>query len=449
VTATDGSTTGRTVELLQALIRNGCVNDGTPSSGQEVRNADLLTAYLEDASRVELEHYEPSPGRRSVLATVEGTDPDAPTVLLLGHTDVVPVSPDEWREDPFGGELIDGEVWGRGAVDMLNLTSSMAVAVRLLAGSGRRPRGTLKFLGVADEEAGGVLGAEWITDHRWDDVACDYVLTESGGIPTPTASGTRLVFAAAEKGIGWRRLTVRGTPGHGSMPWGADNALVTAAEVVRRLQAYQPSAVVGELWEGWVRAMGLPDEQEQALLDPGRIRDAFEALDPRIARYCHAVTHTTFSPNVAHGGTKTNIIPDRVELDVDIRTLPGVTEEDVEVMVAEALGDLIDRVEIAPGPHQRPASASPVGTPMWDTLKRRAEAAHPGAEVLPWMIVGGTDAAFFRRRGVPSYGAGLFSARASLAEFQSRFHGHDERIDVDSLGLSTQLWLDVAADLLG
>jgi acetylornithine deacetylase/succinyl-diaminopimelate desuccinylase-like protein len=449
VTAPDGTTTARTVELLQALIRNGCVNDGTPSSGQEVRNADLLTSYLEDVPGVELEHYEPSPGRRSVLATVEGTDPDAPTVLLLGHTDVVPVSPDEWREDPFGGELIDGEVWGRGAVDMLNLTSSMAVAVRLLAGSGRRPRGTLKFLGVADEEAGGVLGAEWITDHRWDDVACDYVLTESGGIPTRTASGTRLVFAAAEKGIGWRRLTVRGTPGHGSMPWGADNALVTAAEVVRRLQAYQPSAVVGELWEGWVRAMGLPEEQEQALLDPGRIRDAFASLDPRIARYCHAVTHTTFSPNVVHGGTKTNIIPDRVQLDVDIRTLPGVTEEDVEAMVAEALGDLIDRVEIAPGPHQRPASASAVGTPMWETLKRRAEAAHPGAEVLPWMIVGGTDAAFFRRRGVPSYGAGLFSARASLAEFQSRFHGHDERIDVDSLGLSTQLWLDVAADLLG
>jgi acetylornithine deacetylase/succinyl-diaminopimelate desuccinylase-like protein len=448
VTEVDRSTTGRTVELLQALIRNGCVNDGTPASGEEVRNADLLTAYLEEAPGVELEHYEPLPGRRSVLATVEGSDPEAPTVLLLGHTDVVPVSPDEWREDPFGGDLIDGEVWGRGAVDMLNLTSSMAVAVRLLAESGRRPRGTLKYLGVADEEAGGVWGAGWIAEHHWDDVACDYVLTESGGIPTPTATGTRLVFAAAEKGIGWRRLTVRGTPGHGSMPWGSDNALVTAAEVIRRLQAYQPTAQVGELWAGWVRAMGLPEDQEAALLDPGRIRDAFEHLDPRIARYCHAVTHTTFSPNVAHGGTKTNVIPDRVELDVDIRTLPGVTEEDVELMLAEALGDLSERVEIAPGPHQRPASASPVGTPMWDTLKRRAEAAHPGAEVLPWMIVGGTDAAFFRRRGVPSYGAGLFSAKASLAEFQSRFHGHDERIDVDSLGLSTQLWLDVAADLL-
>jgi acetylornithine deacetylase/succinyl-diaminopimelate desuccinylase-like protein len=448
LTDVDAALTGRTVELLQTLIRNACVNDGTPASGEEVRNADLLTSYLEGVGGIELEHYEPLPGRRSVLATLEGTDPSAPTVLLLGHTDVVPVSPDDWREDPFGGEVIDGEVWGRGAVDMLNLTSSMAVAMRLLAESGRRPRGTLRFLGVADEEAGGVWGAGWIAEHHWDDVACDYVLTESGGIPTPTATGTRLVFAAAEKGIGWRRLTVRGTPGHGSMPWGADNALVTAAEVIRRLQAYSPRAEIGEMWTAWVRAMGLPAEQEAALLDPGRIRDALTTLDPRVARYCHAVTHTTFSPNVAHGGTKTNVIPDRVELDVDIRTLPGVTEEDVAAMLTEALGDLADRVDLAPGPHPRPASSSPVGTPMWDTLKRRAEAAHPGAEVLPWMIVGGTDAAFFRRRGVPSYGAGLFSSRATLPEFQSRFHGHDERIDTDSLGLSTQLWLDVAADLL-
>jgi acetylornithine deacetylase/succinyl-diaminopimelate desuccinylase-like protein len=448
VTDVDDAQTGRTVELLRTLIRNACVNDGTPSSGEEVRNADLLTTYLDGVGPIELEHYEPLPGRRSVLATLEGSDPTAPTVLLVGHTDVVPVSPDEWREDPFGGEVIDGEVWGRGAVDMLNLTSSMAVAVRLLAESGRRPRGTLKFLGVADEEAGGVWGADWITEHHWDDVACDYVLTESGGIPTDMATGTKLVFAAAEKGIGWRRLTVRGTPGHGSMPWGADNALVTTAEVIRRLQAYTPRAEISELWTGWVRAMGLPDEQEAALLDPGRVREALSTLDPRIARYCHAVTHNTFSPNVAHGGTKTNVIPDRVELDVDIRTLPGVTEADVEVMLAEALGDLVERVELSPGHHPRPASASAVGTPMWDTLRRRAEAAHPGAEVLPWMIVGGTDAAFFRRRGVPSYGAGLFSTRASLAEFQSRFHGHDERIDVDSLGLSTQLWLDVASDLL-
>jgi acetylornithine deacetylase/succinyl-diaminopimelate desuccinylase-like protein len=446
VSSPDPQLTGATVELLQALIRTACVDDGTPNSGQEVRNAELLAAYL-DVPGIELTHHEPIPGRRSVVATLEGSDPRAPTVGLLGHTDVVPVTADRWREDPFGGELIDGEVWGRGAVDMLNLTASMAVALRTLASHPRRPRSTVRFLGVADEEAGGVWGAGWLADHAWDEVACDYVLTESGGLPLVTPSGVKVVMGAAEKGIGWRRLVVHGTPGHGSVPYGADNALVTAAEVVRRLHAYTPRADLNAFWQAWVRALPVDAAMRRALLDPDRIEDALAALPPRLAGYSHAVTHTTFSPNVVHGGTKSNVIPDRVELELDIRTLPGVTDEDVEGMLREALGDLVDKVTVEDPPHSRPASASPVDTPMFDLLRRRAEAAHPGAEVLPWMIVGGTDAAFFRKRGVPSYGAGLFSAKASLPEYRARFHGDDERIDVESLGLSAQLWLDLADGL--
>ena len=125
-------------DLLQHLIRNACVNDGTRSSGGEARSADLLAGYF-DGSGVDIDRYEPAPGRASVVARIEGRDPDAPTLLLMGHTDVVPVTADRWRRDPFGGELVDGEVWGRGAIDMLNLTASMAVATRRLATSGFRP----------------------------------------------------------------------------------------------------------------------------------------------------------------------------------------------------------------------------------------------------------------------------------------------------------------------
>jgi len=445
MTDPDPRITGQTVELLQALIRNACVNDGTTASGQEVRSSDLLDDALDELPR---EHFEPLPGRRSVLATVEGRDPTAPSILLMGHTDVVPVSPDEWRHDPFGGELIDGEVWGRGAVDMLNLTASMAVAIRELHRRPEPPASTVRFLGVADEEAGGVWGAEWITEHAWDQVACDYVLTENGGIPFDTADGRKLVMATAEKGIGWRKVTVRGTPGHGSMPYGSDNALVTAAEVVRRLASYLPAARLDDRWRAWVRTLPVDDAMRTRLLDQDTIAQALADLDPQLARYCHAVTHTTFSPNVVHGGTKTNTIPDRVELEIDIRTVPGVDEDDVEAMIADALGpELMARVEVEPLTTKRPPSASPADTPMFDLLRRRAEAAHPGAEVLPWTIVGGTDAAFFRDRGVPAYGAGLFSSAVTLPDFAMRFHGHDERIDVASLGLSTQLWLDLADGL--
>lgn len=440
--------TAETTELLQVLIRNRCVNDGDVASGQEVRNCDVLTGVLE-GSGLDLQTYEPQPGRRSLLTTIEGTDPDAPTLLLMGHTDVVPVSEDEWQRDPFGGELVDGEVWGRGAIDMLNLTSSMAIAVRELARGGRRRRGTLKYLAVADEEASGTHGAEWLTDHHWDEVAADYVLTEFGGVPADLPAGRRLVIATSEKGLARRRVVARGTPGHGSMPWGADNSVLTAAEVVRRLQTAGLGVRITDAWRAFVASMGLPEELDELVLDPGRVREVFELLDPPTARYCHAATHTTFSPNVVHGGTKVNVIPDRVELDIDVRTLPGVADRDVDEMLAELLDDLGDRVEItAPFSGDREATESPTDTPLYDILSRRLEAAHPGAQAAPWMNVGATDAAFFRQRGAVAYGAGLFGPKTTLQEFSSRFHGHDERVDVDSLGLSTQLWLDVVDELL-
>ena len=136
------------VELLQHLIRNACVNDGDVASGHEERSATLLRDYFDDVP-IDVETYEPAPGRTSLVARIEGRRADAPTLLLMGHTDVVPVLPDHWRHDPFGGELIDGEVWGRGAVDMLNLTATMAVATKHLAKSGFRPDGTLIYLAVA------------------------------------------------------------------------------------------------------------------------------------------------------------------------------------------------------------------------------------------------------------------------------------------------------------
>src|SRR5579884_406728 len=194
--------TGEVVELLQQLIRNRCVNDGTAESGHEERSVETLQSYLGSAG-FETETYEPSPGRRSLVARIDGSDAGAPSLLLMGHTDVVPVSPEGWERDPFGGELVDGEVWGRGAVDMLNLTSSMAVAFRRLAESGFRPRGDLLYLAVADEEALGTHGAEWLTTREADSVRSRFVITESGGIPIPTPNGVTLPVIVGEKGAFW------------------------------------------------------------------------------------------------------------------------------------------------------------------------------------------------------------------------------------------------------
>ncbi len=442
--------TGQTVELLATMIRNRCVNDGTPESGQEVRSADTLTAFL-DGTGLDIERYEPTPGRVSIVTRIPGRDPKAPKLLLMGHTDVVPVNPDGWVNDPFGGEVIDGEIWGRGAVDMLNITSSMAVAFRRLATSGFRPAGDLIYFAVADEEAGSAHGAQWMADHHPESIRADYVLTENGGLHSGSPDAPAIGINIGEKGVAWRRLRLTGTPGHGSMPFRTDNALVKAAAVVQRLADYQPPPRFSELWAERVASLGVDDELQAALLDPNRIDEVLATMPNRgAASYLHACTHTTFSVNVVDGGPqmKTNVIPDTIELQVDVRTLPGEGADEVQAHLDAALGDLADTVAVEIIMND-PASISRTDNPLWESLQRAVGRPFPTARLTPQMIVGFTDARVFRQMGSVAYGAGLFSPELDNGEFSSRFHGHNERVDVESLRLSTELWLDVARDLLG
>ncbi len=443
--------TGATVELLQTLIRNECVNDGTAESGHETRNADVLQSYVEGPG-VSIERWEPTPGRASFVARLEGREPGAPSLCLMGHTDVVPVHAAGWRRDPFAGELVrndDGidEVWGRGAVDMLNLTASMAVAFRDLVDRGVRPRGDLIYFAVADEEAGSAHGARWVADHHPEAIRCDYLLTESGGLHDGTPDAPAIGVTVGEKGVAWRRLRVQGTPGHGSMPYRIDNALVKAAAVVQRLAEYRPAPRFHELWPARVETLPVPDELKAALLDPQRIDEALEALpSAAAAAHLHACTHTTFSPNLIDGGVmKANVIPDSITLDVDVRTLPGDGTDEVTAHLRAALGDLADHVEIEILLDD-PASISRTDTPLWDSLQRAVSVPFPGARLSPQFSVGFTDARVFRELGAISYGAGLFSPTVDAAEFGRRFHGHDERIDVESLGLTVELWQRVLSE---
>jgi acetylornithine deacetylase/succinyl-diaminopimelate desuccinylase-like protein len=438
--------TAEATDLVQDLIRNACVNDGTVESGGEARSVDLLRGYLEGTG-LDVERYEPQPGRASLLARIEGSDPQAPSVLLMGHTDVVPVNPEGWSRDPFGAELVDGFVWGRGAIDMLNETATMAVAFRRLADSGFKPKGTLSYLAVADEEALGTWGARHLVEHERDAVYADYVITESGGFQIPSEHGPRLPVMVDEKGTYWSKITVRGTPGHGSQPFRSDNALVTAAEVVRRIHEYRPETRIGETWRRFIEGMHYPPEFADQLLDADGLRELCQSLPLGLARMVYSSTHTTFAPTVMHGGTKTNVIPDKVELQVDIRTLPGQTETDVHTQLRDALGDLYDRVEIEG--NDDPSTASPTDTPLWDCLQRVSGKLVEGSALVPFVMVGGTDNRYFRRTGSVGYGFGLFSKRLGFEDYATMFHGNDERVDQDSLALCTQLWEAVAHDMLG
>jgi acetylornithine deacetylase/succinyl-diaminopimelate desuccinylase-like protein len=192
--------------------------------------------------------------------------------------------------------------------------------------------------------------------------------------------------------------------------------------------------------------MHYPPEFADSLLKADDLRVFCETLPLGMARVAYACTHTTFAPTVIHGGTKTNVIPDRVELQVDIRTLPGQTAAEVDALLADALGDLADRVEIES--NDDPSTASPTDTPLWDTLGRVSERLVEGSALVPFVMVGGTDNRFFRRAGSVGYGFGLFSRRLGFEDYATMFHGNDERVDIESLGLCTELWDAVARDLL-
>jgi acetylornithine deacetylase/succinyl-diaminopimelate desuccinylase-like protein len=436
------------VELVQHLIRNRCVNDGSAESGEEIRNATLLADFLHGAG-IDVERYEPAPGRVSLVARIEGTDPEAPSLCLLGHTDVVPVNEERWSHDPFGGELIDGYVWGRGAIDMFNLTGSMAVAFRNLATSGFKPKGTLIYAAVADEEAMGLYGAEHLTAHEADAVRCDYAITEAGGFPLPSPTGVRLPVLVEEKGPMWSRIKVLGTPAHGSMPYGTDNAIVTAGEVVRRLAAHRPPARIGDTWKAFVGALGFPEEMAGPLLQADGFDDVCAMLPPGLAKVAHACTHTTITPTMVTGGDKVNVIPDTVEISLDVRVLPGDDADAIRAQVADALGDLMPSVELTVGRDDTATSSSP-DTPLWDAMGRAASRFYPGATLVPMLMTGASDARWFRRNlDSVAYGFGIFSTKLGFDELATMGHGDDERVDVESLEMAVELWDALARDFLG
>jgi acetylornithine deacetylase/succinyl-diaminopimelate desuccinylase-like protein len=438
-----------TTELLQHLIRLECVNDGRPDSGDETRAAEVLRSVV-DLPGVDLQMFGPLANRQSLVARLPGTDPTAPTLLLLGHTDVVPAVLDDWRHDPFGGELIDGWVWGRGAIDMLCVTASMAVAFADLARRRVALPGTVVFAAVADEEAGGTAGAGWLLDNHRPHVMADYVLTECGGTPMHTPTGMKLPVLVAEKGAAWTRLVVHGRAAHGSTPLMGDNALVKASEIVRRLAAYRPLAHIHDAWRGYVAAMEFEPDLARVLLDPAAIADwAAHHPDRGFAADCHACTHITLSPNVLRAEGKTNTIPASVEMEVDIRTLPGQTNDDVLNLLHELIGDdLLPSVDIEFMHEEWHATASPIDSPLWRSIERVSAGVYPEARCVPAITPGGTDARFYRREGATSYGYGLFSRELSYDDYVAMFHAANERCDVHSLALMERLWGDIAVDLL-
>lgn len=439
---------GEIKELLRGMIRNKCVNP----PGNEMRSIRTLQEYFA-AHGVEAQVFESDEGRGNLYARIEGTDPEHPS-LMFGpcHVDVVPVEdPDTWTVDPWEGVEKDGFIWGRGAFDMLFIVACQAAVFAGLAQEGFRPRGDLVFLAVCDEETGGLFGAKWMLEEHPELVKTDFAVTEAGGFPI---APSRYILTVGEKGVNWKRLTFRGEEGHGSMPYGTPNAVLKMSQAALRLSRYKPPIETGFIGE-LARGLGL-NRLMRLFLENRYLVPLAIKLSARkemgMAKALHALTRMTISPNVARGGTKTNIIAGQATLDVDIRTLPGQDEGYVMHHLKRALGDLAPEVEITkpPGMPTSLGNASPSRSDFVDAMREAVrQCTTPDAELVPMLSTGASDMRFLREVGTQAYGFSLFDDRLKLSELTALAHGDDERVSIGTLRLTAEVYERLARDFLG
>ena len=424
------STDNEVVEHLQALLRLDTRNP----PGNENLAADYLRGVLA-RDGIDSATVGPSPDRASLVARLRG-DGSAPPLLLMSHTDVVAVEREKWTQDPFGGEIVDGFIYGRGALDMKNMVAMELQTMLLLKRRGVRLKRDVIFLAAADEEVGGRQGAGWVVDHHPDLIRAEYALNEGGGNAREVNGTLYYHVQTAEKGIQRFRLRARGSPGHGSVPR-EDNAVLTLAAMLLRLRDQRLpihlTATSRAYIEGLAAAQPEPlRSQFLDVLDPARCDGAIASLpvEQSLKRQINAVLRNTVSPTILQAGSQINVIPSIAEAHCDGRILPGQTRASFLRELRDLFGDDAEIEFLTPEQSFGPLEAEPSG-PLWETIERVLRERFPGCAVVPKMLAGATDAKHVARLGTKVYGFApeLFTGPDESA----RIHGHDERIGVESL----------------
>jgi acetylornithine deacetylase/succinyl-diaminopimelate desuccinylase-like protein len=425
------------VELLQRLIRFDTVNP----PGAEREAIEFLRGYLEEAG-LECELLSREEDRPNLVARLRG-ESDGPTLGFLSHVDTVLATPEEWSHDPWSGDLADGCVWGRGALDMKSQTAAEVVAAATLARDGwRPPRGELLLMAVADEEAGGRYGAQFLTEQHPDRVRCDYLVNEGGGAAFEWEGRRRYGLCSAEKGVFRFRVTTDGVAGHASIPRMGDNALLKMAPLLERLADRQPGFDVGEEPRALFRQL-LGEELDG---DPLPAVERLRESDPLLALLIEPTLGVSVTPTRIRASEKINVIPSRAELDVDCRVPPGLDEDAVLERVREVLGSDGYRLEFL---ERVGGNRSPLDSPMVEAIDGWLEEEDPGAELVPIMLAGFTDSRWFREAFPDCLAYGFCPQRhMSLHESAPLIHGADERIDVRDLGMATRFFAELPRRLL-
>ena len=450
--------------LLQALIRFDTVNPpGNERAAQEYLAAHLTRAGFDCellgavpqrpnlVARLGAERVAQSAGGRRAgplfSSRTESPARPGPTLCYLGHVDTVLADHSEWSHDPFSGDLADGFLWGRGALDMKSQVAAEIAAAATLARSGWRPaKGELLIVAVVDEETGGELGAQWICKEHPEKVRCDLLVNEGGGAVFEYGGKRHYGVCCAEKGVFRFTVTTEGVAGHASMPKIGENALLKMGPVLERLAAKQPSYELTAEPEAFLRALGE---------DPNDPRGAVERMasaDQRLVTMFEPMLGVTFTPTRISASEKINVIPSSAELRVDCRVPPGLGEEEVRRGIAEVLGEEEDpahpawRIDFT---EQISGNSSPVESPLMDAIGAWVAEHDEGADVVPVILPGFTDSRHFREAFPECVAYGFFPQKhQTLLETQPLIHAADERIDVRDLAYATEFFKDLALRVL-
>lgn len=430
-----------------ALLCELLAIDTSNPPGRETPAAELLAGYLE-SNGVRCELVSREPARANLVARLPGHG-DGPSLMLLGHTDVVPADPSLWRRPPFSGVLDEhGYVWGRGALDMKNEVVTRAVTMAALARAGQPLGGDLVFVAVADEEDGtNGVGMSWLVQER-PDLATDYVLNEGAAERLVLADGRTVVtLSVGEKAATCARITAHGEPGHASDPYATRHAVPILAELIERVGRFRPRRRVLPGTQAMLEVL-LGQEAPAAEGELDAAIERASALHPTLRGLLAPLFSTTIAPTRLRGSQALNVLPARASVDCDCRVLPGTSLEDLHEELVEALGtDLpyeIEFVDPLVG-----GTISSLNSPLYDVCSRFLSAHDPEAIVLPTLCTGFTDS-HYAREAFGSVAYGFWPMRRTPYEvWSTTVHGHDERVHADDLGYATLFHVEACRGILG
>ncbi|TFC64692.1 M20/M25/M40 family metallo-hydrolase [Cryobacterium sp. TMT2-15-1] len=424
-----------TATIARDLIRFDTTNYGEGRSNGETDAAEYVEANLRSLGLAP-QLFDSEPGRTSVVVRVPGRDSSRGALVVHGHLDVVPADPEAWSVDPFAGVIKDGLLWGRGAVDMKNMDAMMLAALQNILGSGQEPARELIVAFFADEEAGGVLGSHYLVDTRPELFqGATEAISEVGGYSITLGGQRAYLLQTGEKALIWIKLVARGEAAHGSRLI-QSNAVTRLAEAVakvgRREWPIRLTETTTQLLAELARVLDV---------DPQRVGPDELALATGTASgFIQASLRTTTNPTVLHAGYKHNVIPDRAEALIDIRTLPG-DEESVLAEVAALVGPDIEIVIM----HRDIGLETEFGGPLVDAVVETLGRHDPGAPVLPYLLSAGTDNKALSTLGIKGYGFAPLKLPADL-DFPAMFHGVDERVPLDALVFGRQVLTDLLSN---